>query len=280
MPVNLTQTLLALAAAALALASPAQADSIAVTAAHDAYVRSGPGLYYGVLGRLAAGETAPATGRSGSAGNWLRIDYGAAPGWVAHYAVTVQGDPRLLSPAEPEQPQPPPRRLDGVTVHAFRTVNVRRAPGMDAEIVTRLKAGDLLRATGRSDAGNNWLRLDLEGAPGWVAYFTVTVSGDPDTLPLVETPALAQTPRRAPPPGAAVTVHAFRVVNVRSGPAMHLPALGQLRTGDTAAATGRSDRANNWLRIAFDGAAGWVAYFTVTVSGDPDALPLVETPAG
>lgn len=270
---------LALTAAVFAFSGPAQADSIEVTAAHDAYVRSGPGLYYDVLGELAAGETAPATGRSGSAGNWLRIDYDTAPGWVAHYAVTVQGDPRLLSLVEPEQPQPPPRRLDGVTVHAFRTVNVRRAPGMDAEIVTRLKAGDLLRATGRSDEGNNWLQLDLEGAPGWVAYFTVTVSGSADTLPLAA-PALTLEPRRTSPPAAAVTVHAFRLVNVRSGPGMDLPALGQLQTGDTAAATGRSDRANNWLRIAFDGAAGWVAYFTVTVSGDPDTLPLVETPAG
>ncbi len=272
-------------AAALALAAGfvfsghSQAAGVTVTALHAAYVRGGPGLHYAIVGELAAGELALATGRSNSAGSWLRIDRAGAVGWVAHYAVTVQGDPRLLSLAAPDQPQDAPQRHDGVIVHVFRTVNVRRAPGVDADIVTRLKAGDTLRATGRSDAGSNWLQLDLEGVPGWVAYFTVTVSGDPAALPLA---APTPTPelRRTPPPNAAVTVHAFRTVNVRSGPAMRMPALGQLFAGDVALATGRSDSANDWLRIVFDNADGWVAYFTVTVSGDPAALPLVETPPG
>jgi uncharacterized protein YraI len=266
-------------AATCALPGMARAGTVQVTAAHDAHVRSGPGLYYEVVGELTAGETAPATGRSGSAGNWLRIDYNESAGWVAHYAVTVQGDPRLLSRAEPDEPQTPPRRETGVMVHVFRTVNVRSGPGIESEIVTRLRSGDVLRAIGRSDEGSNWLQLDLEGAPGWVAYFTVTVTGRADTLPVV-VPELTLAPRRTPAPDAAVTVQAFRVVNVRSGPDTALPALGQLLSGDVAAATGRSDSDNNWLRITFDQADGWVAYFTVSVSGDPGTLPLVEARTG
>lgn len=263
-------TALALAAAVFAFPGQAQGASIQVTAARSAYVRSGPGTQYDVVGELAAGDVAPATGRSGSASNWLRIDYNGDAGWVAHYAVTLQGDPRLLSRAEPEQPAVSPGDADGVTVYAFRTVNVRSGPNIEAEVVTRLKPGDSLRATGRSDPGNNWLQLDLDGAPGWVAYFTVTVAGNPDTLPIA---VAGQDSRPRPALDAPVTVHAFRTVNVRSGPDTHFPMLGQLLVGDTAAVTGRSDPGNNWLRIDFNGAEGWVAYFTVAVSGDPDTLP-------
>lgn len=266
---------LALAAAALASPGLAQANGVEVVALRSVYVRSGPGVHYEVVGELPAGAAAAATGRSGAAGNWLRISYGGFSGWVAHFAVAVQGDTRLLARLDDRQSLAAPLRGNDVLVHVFRTVNVRAGPSADSALIARLRPGDTLRATGRSDSANNWLQLDLDGAPGWVAYFTVTVEGSASTLPVVA-PAPNPEPRRTPSPSAPVTAHAFRTVNVRSGPGVQFQTLGQLVSGDVVAVTGRSDSANHWLRVDFDGAPGWVAYFTVTVTGDTDTLPLVE----
>jgi uncharacterized protein YgiM (DUF1202 family) len=57
---------------------------------------------------------------------------------------------------------------------------------------------------------------------------------------------------------------------------MDFERIGQMASGDKAAVTARSDTDNNWLQVEFDGETGWVAYFTVTVSGDLSALPIVD----
>lgn len=73
-----------------------------------------------------------------------------------------------------------------------------------------------------------------------------------------------------------VTAEAFRVVNVRSGPTVDNPVIGQLDSGDVVNVVGRSNAESDWLQVEFDNQLGWVAFFVVTVTGDTTLLPIIE----
>lgn len=80
-----------------------------VLAGEQVNVRNGPGTNYERIGVLAAGQRAPALGRS-PGGDWIQIVYPGVTGnvgWVYAYNVTVEGT-GLLSVVEPP-PLPTPR---------------------------------------------------------------------------------------------------------------------------------------------------------------------------
>jgi uncharacterized protein YraI len=172
----------------------------------------------------------------------------------------------LVAPAAAAQ-------ADAVTAAADQTINVRSGPGTQFEIVARLEAGDIVPVDGRDSPDSLWLRVVLaNNMRGWVAFFTVTVSGDTQTLPIVE-----QQPEITPPADALdgeVRVLALGRVNVRSGPAITYEVVSQLEAGDEAQAQARSSETNDWLLIEQAEVVGWVAYFTVTVIGDTASLPV------
>lgn len=168
-----------------------------------------------------------------------------------------------------------------VTVEPYRATNVRSGPSVTYDVVAHLEPGRRVRAIGRSDESSNWLQVDLGSQVGWVAYFTVAVTGDPSRLDIVFAPepepdATAAAP--VPPETAAqratsnLYVTAYRRVNIRSGPGTEFNVLGVLVPGQTADIIGTSGEDNEWLQIRYDGADGWVAYFVVTVSGDVSIL--------
>lgn len=70
----------------------------------DINVRAGPGVEYAALGKLLAGQEAPALGRS-VGGDWVQISFPEAQdglGWVYTYLVDVSGElPIVIPPATP-----------------------------------------------------------------------------------------------------------------------------------------------------------------------------------
>ncbi|MBN1679615.1 MAG: SH3 domain-containing protein [Anaerolineae bacterium] len=64
-------------------------------------------------------------------------------------------------------------------------INVRSGPGTNYRVVDVLEAGSTAVANGRNTAGD-WLRVDLDGAPGWVYVPLITVNCDITTLSEVE----------------------------------------------------------------------------------------------
>ena len=106
---------------------------------------------------------------------------------------------------------------------------------------------------------------------GWVAVFTVTLNTDPENLPIVNTDD-GNTPA---PAANGVQITAFGRVNIRNGPGITYDIIGQLEAEDTAQVTARSNYNNDWLHIDSDSGAGWIAYFTVNVRGNPDNLPVL-----
>ncbi|MBZ0294094.1 MAG: SH3 domain-containing protein [Anaerolineae bacterium] len=154
----------------------------------------------------------------------------------------------------------------------YQTVNVRSGPDNRFEIVARLEKGNMVVVNGRESEATRWLRIALEEVDdtpfGWVTAFSLTLDGDLDTLPIVSD--------EDEPGGdsSSVRVVAYGRVNVRSGPAIGYDVIGQLEADEEAEVEARSNRANDWLYIEHDSLAGWVAYFTVTVLGDPSTLPV------
>jgi uncharacterized protein YgiM (DUF1202 family) len=159
------------------------------------------------------------------------------------------------------------------TATAYGTINVRSGPGAQYEIVGQLEADDQVTVDGRDSEKGSWLRVMLDsGILGWVASFAVLLDGDAETLPII-------VPDIPTPDGDAVTVAAYGRVNVRSGPGMQFNIVGQLDVDDTAQATGRSNTHNDWLYIENEVFKGWGAYFTISLQGNPDTLPLLVVDA-
>jgi uncharacterized protein YraI len=168
--------------------------------------------------------------------------------------------------------------------------NVRKGPGTYYEQLGRVEAGASAVVTGRYD---EWLRIDFDGAEGWVANWIVTVS-DLDSVPQVEPPSPSETvtaePEVAPTeevppveattpvtptdPGTAGLTAGADGANVRTGPGTLFESIGRLEPGEPAVITGRYDR---WFQIDFNGTPAWVANWVVTATG-AENVPEVEPP--
>jgi uncharacterized protein YgiM (DUF1202 family) len=158
-----------------------------------------------------------------------------------------------------------------LTATAYQTINVRSGPGAQYEIVGQLAQGDMVQVNGRDSAETRWLRVILKDEIlGWVALFSVTLEGDPENLPIVSETDLTEGEN----PDAAVIVIAYGRVNVRSGPSITYDVIGQLDVGDEAEAFVRNNTQNDWLYVESEDLQGWVAYFTVTVTGNVSSLPI------
>lgn len=173
-----------------------------------------------------------------------------------------------------------------LTGTVYQTVNVRSGPDTQYEIVAKLEAGQEVVVDGRESEATRWLHVRLEATEevpdGWITAFSVTLTDDPAQLPIMgDTPpedssgdSTAEDPQET-----SVIVSAYGRVNVRSGPGIEYDVVGQLSENEEAAALARSNDNSDWLYIEQESLTGWVAYFTVNVSGDPTGLP-VRVPDG
>lgn len=162
---------------------------------------------------------------------------------------------------------------EGVYGTVYQTTNVRSGPDPRFEIVGQLSENDRVLVDGRESAAGRWLHVVLnEGNSGWVPVFALILDADLTELPILTPIEESQNPTTV---GEPVTVRAYGLVNVRSGPSIDFDIVGQLDVNDEADAIARSNNNSDWLHIVSDELDGWVAYFTVYVEGDPDSLPVL-----
>jgi uncharacterized protein YgiM (DUF1202 family) len=184
----------------------------------------------------------------------------AAPAAAQEQASDVAQQATPTAPAAPA----------GVAGSVYQTANLRSGPDSRYAIVGQLAADDPVWVLGR-DEGSRWLLVaDEDAQEGWLPSYIVVVSGDLASVPVVNI-SIAEAE-------ADVVVSAYGLVNVRAEPRIDSPIVGQLDRGQTASATARSNENNDWLLIdlATAGAqTGWVAFFTVTVTGNPNNLPVL-----
>ncbi|MCC6614359.1 MAG: SH3 domain-containing protein [Anaerolineae bacterium] len=164
-------------------------------------------------------------------------------------------------------------QTESITATVYQSTNVRREPSAQSPVVGRLAPDLVVMVIARDDTANSWLLIvaeeDLEG---WVPGFALVLQGDPATIPIYEADAVVES-------GEQVVIHAYGRINVRSGPGIDHEVVGQLNPGEIALAEARSTDDNDWLLIETEALRGWVAYFTVSVEGDLESLP-VRVPVG
>jgi uncharacterized protein YgiM (DUF1202 family) len=85
----------------------------------------------------------------------------------------------------------------------------------------------------------------------------------------------APTPAPTPVPAAPSIVVAQPVVNVRNGPGLEYPIVGQLLADAVCAAIGRTADLQWWLVRCPNGVEGWVSSAVVLTSGDANSLPVM-----
>ena len=188
---------------------------------------------------------------------------------MKRFLIAVVAGLTLAADASAQTVTPSP----GIPAAVAQTSNVRSAPDTRAEIVGRLSMGDEVTVTGRSrdDRWYHVVGIDSIQVQGWLPIFSLTLAGDPGDLPLIE-PGSAINPVGTPAP---VFVSAVGRVNVRQEPYIADNVIGQLDPEQQARATARSSQENDWLLIETETLSGWVAYFTVRVTGDASALPVL-----
>ena len=171
--------------------SLAQDTGLTATAYGTVNVRSGPGARYEIVGQIGAGEQVDVTGRDSDTSGWLHVMLeDGIVGWIASFAVLLDGDPTDLPIMVLNEL---PSSGDGSpTITAYGRVNVRGGPGMEYEIVGQLDVNDTATISGRSNDENDWLFIENDDLTGWVAYFTVSIQGNLTDLPVLVVPGSGQ----------------------------------------------------------------------------------------
>jgi uncharacterized protein YraI len=107
-----------------------------------------------------------------------------------------------------------------------------------------------------------------------------TATPEPTPIPTVAAPTAAPSPTAAPVLVGPKPENDF--ANVRALPDINAARLGQLNKGQSAPVRGKSADAK-WFQITFPGAPGdvaWVLGEVVQVTGDANAVPVVQPSAG
>lgn len=271
----------ALAAVALFSVALAQ-DEVIAQAYATVNVRSGPGTQYDIIGQLTNSNEVQITGRSDNESNWLRISFEGREGWVAYFTVSVIGNTEQLPVVSPRGGQEiiavlatsVPVVIQANTntfVTAYRIVNVRSGPGTEYISIGSLQPGSSADVTGRS-GDNEWLRVRYLNMEGWVAYFVVSLTGSLESIPIMEAAPDAQTDE---PPATIAVVTRYNI-NLREDPFLDSPNIALIPFGTTLNVDARSDDADTWLRVNFEGQTGWIIRALVNASADFTNLPILK----
>ncbi len=195
---------LAIALAAVFALAPrgtgrAQDFGVTVTPNRDRVnVRVAPALGRAVVGVLVYGQGVPATGRYTTIrrGDWYRIDFFGAEGWVHEDVVVVIGNVNALPYADPTTepfdlgngPRAGPSAAVGQGTIRLPESGIRfRAGPSDAYfMIGNVPRFEVVSVTGRSPDGG-WLQVNYRGTLGWIANLGDTFidwqAGSIDLLP-------------------------------------------------------------------------------------------------
>jgi branched-chain amino acid transport system substrate-binding protein len=158
------------------------------------------------------------------------------------------------------------------------------AMGQPGDLRTNLAALDnvvgvqgILRPAhlGRGDTSTNVAVVELGqfGAPVVLARYRDGERLPPDTP---GTPTVVTVPATATPAGVTVTITGLRQ-NVRTGPSIDYPVIGQLNRGEQARVIGTTvDK--TWVIIDFRAQQGWLATYLLDVFGDLNTVPIIQPP--
>ncbi|GAB4527433.1 MAG: hypothetical protein Kow0063_02680 [Anaerolineae bacterium] len=174
-----------------------------------------------------------------------------------------------------------------ILAEAIGEANVRAGPGIDYGLLGTIYNGARYRVIGQHE-NFPWLLIEFPPAPGgrgWVFADLVSLNAPVEQVPYLRetvivdtpTPSLSINDPSGETPTAQVLVEAQAEVNVRFGPGIDYPRIGQMSPGHRYTALSRH-ALYPWLLIEFPEApdgVGWVYIEVLDITGDIYSLPTI-----
>jgi uncharacterized protein YgiM (DUF1202 family) len=185
------------------------------------------------------------------------------------FALIINGDVEAIPVFVDEQPTPSPTSI--VSVISYGRVNVRSGPGIAYGIVGQLEVSEVAEALARSSEQNDWLMIQFGETEGWVAYFTVTVQGDAESLPVLVPDSSGES--LIPP---SRLLRARFNVRLHDTPVLDSPVTLTVSFNSEVTAIGRNP-SGDWLFVGFGEQTGWGLAQLFEISREEiEALPIFE----
>lgn len=185
--------------------------------------------------------------------------------------------------AQKPTPSPTPEPLKASTslyaTSNFLRANVRSGPSRLYTVLGTIRVGDSLDITGRT-TNSSWLRVNFNGAEGWISASLFNVTGDVSTAPVATAGpnAVLRTPASTVVNTKLDTVIVVTKVdsNLRAGASTDNASLAVIPFGTTLTVIGRT-AGNNWVRVTFNSQTGWVSSGTLNFTqGNLANAPVVD----
>lgn len=251
-----------------AAVASAQGD-ITGTVYQTTNVRGGPDTRFEIVGQLSEGDEVIVDGRDAQS-RWLHVILpNQQGGWLPVFALVIAGDVEAIPVfVEAEATNVPDV---GVFVVSYGRVNVRSGPDIAYEIVGQLDVNERAEALARSNMQNDWLMIEFGELEGWVAYFTVNVRGDTETLPVLVPDSSGES--LIPP---SRVLRARFNVRLHDTPQQETPVTLIVPFNSEVTAIGRTED-GEWLFVGFGDDTGWGAAQLFGISTDEiETLPVVD----
>jgi uncharacterized protein YraI len=160
-------------------------------------VRSGPDMYYAVVGQVSSNQVVEPLGVN-SDGTWIQFKFNKAPdgvAWIFNSYTNYDRKSNQLAEVDniptPEiSPTPPPLKAMGTVtvVNPDGKVNIRSGPGAAYPIVGKVNNGDPLKATGTTASGD-WVQFQFsdngQNTTAWIYSSYTDYDANSSTLPLI-----------------------------------------------------------------------------------------------
>ena len=197
---------------------------------------------------------------------------GAVPVRIEYYENTNLAEMRFSYSLVSGQPGTGGPYPGTATVTSYR-LNVRRGPGTNFAIITKLNTGNVVNLTGYRNGDATWVQVALpNGTTGWVSALYIRSSVPISSL----TPITGTTPPPTPPPSGAMGTVITGALNVRTGPTVGHPAFTTISNGATVTLLGRNAD-GSWVKVILrDGRQGWVNASFLSTSVPVGNLPVLN----
>ena len=221
-------------------------------------VRIGPGIGAAVRGSLRQGAQFFIVGRQPD-GDWLEIQSGVGRGWVKASLTDAGG---VTGAGE----QVPPSTQGPVAIINTAFLNVRSGPATFYTKVGTLGGGARVAIVGKT-ADGQWLLVEAPFGRGWINLRYVLTQNYFGSAPVVGVGAEGTTP--------GLEARTRTTVNLRSGPGIGFPSLGELTGGVFLNVLGQSPDGSWWF-VASPLGQGWINKSVVRTASDFSRVPVIN----